>query len=177
MESPARYHIRLQPDVEQLITDPGVRDFELTLTPEQLDGIMAMSETLFPQYTRSHIAIDGPHGSVVHLRPDILVTPYLLEAFGERLDRARAQGLPWRQAIQVIFARRADPITRRYTALLTSLDETMSRYVQFDRPEFLQGAISVLQWFDVEPWEDHIMDLHDDDTAVEIVNLSDYELI
>lgn len=174
MASTHLYQILVQPNVNRTLDNPGVRVFEMNLTPEQLAGIVLMARALFPGAAFRHIGVYNLQGLTSQLPPQLQVTQLIYEPFTERLNQYLGQGIPWRLAIRLTFPQSA-PITRRYTALLASLDGAITQYVQFDTPEFLQGAISVLKWFDIEPWDDQIMDLHENDTRIEIANHDDYD--
>jgi hypothetical protein len=166
------YTIQLQPDLTRTLNDPGIITFRLQLTPYQRDGIRAMAQMLFEGATSDHlimwvISLDQQINLVVPDRNEVTVE-FNADAVSE-MYHAIDEGLTWREAITHVFPN-GIPITQRYTAIFWSLVNTLGIIVQFDNLELLQGAISMCQWFRLD-WHQHITDLHDGDTEVEISNL------
>jgi hypothetical protein len=167
------YTIQLQPDLTRTLNDPGIITFRLQLIPDQLDGIRAMARMLFEGDTSDHlimwlISLSQQINLVVPDRNEVTVE-FNADA-GSEMYHAIEEGLTWREAITYVFPESSIPITQRYTAIFWSLVNTLGIIVQFDNLEFLQGAISMCQWFRLD-WHQHIADLHDGDTEVEISNL------
>jgi hypothetical protein len=131
-----------------------------------------MAWALFEGYTEDHLVIwvipgIQPISLVVPERNEVTGT-FNIDALGD-VYRYLEDGATWREAITYIFTQ-GEPITQRYTAIFWDLINIIGVIVQFDSLEFLQGAISLCQWFRVN-WRDQITDIHDGDTAVEIVNV------
>lgn len=166
------YTIQLQPDLTRTLQDRDTILFPIYLTSSQLDGIRAMAHTLFEGDTNDHLIV-----WLITLLHDVnLIVPernqvtvdFNADAVSE-MYHAIEDGGTWRDAITYVFPDSV-PITQRYTAIFWSLLNTLGIIVQFDDLEFLQGAISLCQWFQLD-WHQHITDLHDGDTEVEISNL------
>jgi hypothetical protein len=159
------YQIFVQPNPGHYLYTPGTIEFDLELTPEQLSGMMMMYYVLHLDPFRFRIHLNWEMPSLVITHSHYIATMQSFDQLREYLE----QGHSWLEAIRLQWPT-APPITQRYTADFWSEEIDRGYIVQFNTLEFLQAAISVCQWLSLN-WRDHIHDIHEGDTRVEVTNL------
>jgi hypothetical protein len=182
------YRIRLQPNPNLTLADPGIIEFTIRLTAFQQAGIASMIRALFTDFTISPpLNRSGAHleyyesffeafGPLVPSRETaigVLRTASQITDFGQALD----EGMPWTRAIMnrnlvpPSGSRNLNRPLDPYTAALHNFyDPRIQMIVEFNDREFLQGAITACQWFGLR-WSSYITDIYYRDTHVEVMNI------
>ena len=166
------YDIHVQPNPNKTLDDPGVIDSLLDLTFEQFWGIHIMLRVLFPddpvyENAYRHLEMYRPdYDHPIMMEDDLDNYSVYVGPYTDYLDEQVRAGKPWRD---VIYEDPNNPDNDRYTAIFLGRDAPIRGYVlQFPSLEFLQGAISVLNWFRLDP-RVHIVDIFDYNTMMEII--------
>lgn len=184
------YWFRLQPDPEQTLRDPGTIEFTIDLTRSQFRGISNMVHAMFTSW----VQLESPvNKSVLHLgrylvpnstvwfpltsyQEDVIAIIPITHMSGLHQESIRSV-IPWTHLIQnpevIMFppGRPRPTITKPYTAILVNYyGGVFGVIVQFDNLEFLQGAITLCEWFRLR-WRDYIMDIHEGDQLMEVTNI------
>ena len=162
------YNISIQPDISKTLDDPGVITDQIQLSFDALAGILNMAYVLFirSEEMDQHISIQD-YESAMYLRlPDhgFERGPHLVSHMNDRIKYGLQRG-PWKIAIEnPLNDELQHNITMQYSCVFESiypLDSPLKEIwiLQFDDLEFLRGAISVCQWFNLDP-HDHIYSVH-----------------
>ena len=167
------FDFSVQPNLRLTLNDPGVISNPINFHRKTFPGIIHMGNTLFGSIDEmnKHIRIYDPETDYWQLTDDYLDnSPHDVSRMNRDITEDLDQGRTWTQAIE-LNEELLHPITQKYTVMFTAkfpLDSPLkeSLIVQFNDLEFLQGAISICQWFNLDP-HDHITNLHEGDTAIE----------
>jgi hypothetical protein len=170
------YRITVQPELDQNIYESRSDEDQIHLTPAQLDGIATMSYALFNGDTVNHLRIIhlNSQRQIVTSQPT-LAEPYIVSynigntEMSELLHFLQL-GYPWRESLYLTLPGIA-PLTKRYSAIFWDILGDQGILVEFDSPQFLQGAITVCQWFNLN-WPGFITDLHEGDEMVRVTNMN-----
>lgn len=165
------YRIRLQPNLERTLGEPGTIETTLDLTLDQYNGIRAMGFVLLGGEANHHFEITDSYGVFIQpmMPSSVTVSTARSEADYFTIIDLLNQGNSWSDVIMQTVAEVAlipDNLTGVFWDILTR----EFWVIQFETPQFLQGAISLCQWFGLN-WHDHITDLHNGNTAVKISNM------
>lgn len=172
-QQPRCYEIKLQPDPNRNIHDPGTQVVEITLTPDQVNGIANMRNALYPINFQLSIDLDPqtrrhlpPRQQHFHLNSQGV--GFISADHYTQLMNLVTAGTPWLEAIQQVLPFAV--IRNRYTVILWSQNNDFGNLFEFNTPEFLQGAISLCQWLRLN-WRDYISNIHDGDTPMNVMNI------
>jgi hypothetical protein len=168
-----RYHLIINP----LPNHPNHprRDVTLTLTDEHVAGIHMMASLLWhrgddilieitcldrcpldvPSYRENNRDIYGAD-------PEVYEGPYLVaDLRGDGLTYNPDTDGPWMDWIDQLSEHDIDtnPVTLPYTVVLQGRDDDDVFIAQFGTPEFLEGVLTVLEWYGLDP-DQHIRHIY-----------------
>jgi hypothetical protein len=172
-----QYHLTINP----LPNHPNQprRDVTLTLTDEQVAGINMMAALLWHRGDDILITItcldgcppDAPsywdnNRDIYGADPEVYESPYLVaDLRGEGLTYNPDTDGPWIDWINQLSDIDIDididtnPITLPYTVVLQGRDDDDVFIAQFGTPEFLEGVLTVLDWYGLDP-DLHILHIY-----------------
>ena len=143
------FNIVIQPDPRKTLHREGTFQINERLNEEQVAGILLMTYNIFGDNYDQHI--DLKRDNILY-RPEYFFERHLIVATKQIIPYQEAQDdwitYIYRLAAQVgVFGRVPKPITKTYTIRFLNVQSNSSVIYQFETLNFIQGAISALQWF------------------------------
>jgi hypothetical protein len=194
------YRIRLQPNPDVTVADPGVIEFPIEMNFWQYEGVKILVACLFapPNQVNRHFELFGsrvgrfgaeqPWGPI-EIESSLDYNNAICEIDPTDWSQIHARltaGQSWDAAINPVIQARSNttvaqilyhpanwplPRSTHYWAIMWNYGpRRIGVLYEFNNLELLQGAISMCRWFGLN-WRDYITDLHVDNTLVEVTNI------
>lgn len=166
-----RVEIKFQPDFAKTIAD-GEQGGMYQLTPEQYWGMLTMTLVLFGGDNSRIIFTEVPaRGNRREVKLPYLTQGGHIIAYDPKYNPNRIRD-PWEKYLgsflrgpQLVNGQLPADLFANYIAHLVGKGEAV---VRFKTPEFVQGAITVLNWFGYRP-EDYIFEIYNNGEDLVIV--------
>jgi hypothetical protein len=169
------FQLIIQPDPNKNLSNFGNTVIKLSLNENLTAGILLMSENIFGPTHQNHLTLQlfSSHRVLIPFYPEYYYSRYKIVAANIILPVNNNE--LWYNYIDRLSSNKKNiirapaSIDKRYTCRFLNSNKGTSRIYQFDNTDFLQGAISLCTWLELN-WMEYINNLHMGNIPYEISN-------
>lgn len=166
--------LTLQPDISKSVNDYGTFQYNITLNEYQLAGILLMAFNIFGKYYSNHIGLQlSTYEGLYIFTPFDFISDYLISSNNSIIpyDPYKMYWYDYINHLTYNYGNNThipNNIYKKYTCRFKNDKFNISIIYQFEDQDFIQGALSLCYWLDLN-WDEYIDNIHLGNEPIDII--------